>query len=159
MDIAEACPLVVGYRPFGPSRVVEKVDFDIVDGAPDENGLRLCEIPICLDFECVFDADGKSRQAEFALYALCQGGRRNGSVAGGYRDHCATKTDAARFHYACDAAHADGQPGVQCGPLLAGAQIGGNYLGSKAVAADANDIVRWGTDAFDAPVAHGPVCC
>ena len=151
--------MVVGHRPLGPSRVFEKVDFDTVDSAPDENGLRLCEPTICLDFECVFDADGKSRQAEGAWYALCQGGRRNGSVAGGHRDHCATKTNAARLHNAGDAAHADGQLSAQRGPRLTRTQIGGNHLGSEAVAADADDITRWSTDAFDAPVAQGPIRC
>ena len=94
----------------GPSRVFEKVDFDTVDSAPDENGLRLCEPTICLDFECVFDADGKSRQAEGAWYALCQGGRRGSAPADTVI--IATKTNAARLHNAGDAAHADGQLSV-----------------------------------------------
>ena len=43
--------------------------------------------------------------------------------------------------------------------LASPAQIGRDHLGSEAAAAGADDITRWSTDAFDAPVAQGPIRC
>ena len=158
-DITEACPLIAGHRPLGSSRVFEKIDLEVVDCASHEDVLGLREPAIRQNFECVLDADGKSRQAEGARRALRQRGRRYDGVAGGYRDHCATKTDPARIHNARDAPDSDGQPGGQRGSRLAGTQIGGDHFGPEAVAADADHVPRWGADAFNAPLAQGLVCC
>ena len=141
-------PLVVGHRPLGPSRVFEKVDFDTVDSAPDENGLRLCEPTICLDFECVFDADG-SLEAEGAGTPCVKV-----VVVTAVSPADTVITAPPRpTPPACTTPVMLPTPTVnQCSAWSSPHQDPDRWKspGSEAVAADADDITRWSTDAFDA---------